>query len=133
MIVWRKTGRFGHAEVFAAIAVLSFVVAWLLPLLPISYTCPLKGITGLPCATCGMTRAFVRLAHGDPAGAVAASPLGALLALGAWTYAVADAVRVALGAPLPVPSPRALRAATALGIAALLVNWAWLVVREGRS
>lgn len=133
MIVWRKTGRFGHAEVFAAIAVLSFVVAWLLPLLPISYTCPLKGITGLPCATCGMTRAFVRLAHGDPALAVAASPLGALLALGAWTYAVADAVRVALGAPLPVPSPRALRAATALGIAALLVNWAWLVVREGRS
>jgi hypothetical protein len=133
MIVWRKTSRFGHAEVFAAIALLSFVTAWLLPLLPISYTCPLKGITGLPCATCGMTRAFVRLAHGDTAGAVAASPLGALLALGVWTYAVADAVRMALGAPLPVPSPRALRAATVLGIAALIVNWAWLVVREGRS
>lgn len=133
MIVWRKTGRFGHAEVFAAIALLSFVAAWILPLLPVSYTCPLKGMTGLPCATCGMTRAFVRLAHGEAAGAVAASPLGALLALVAWTYAVADAVRVALGAPLPVPGARATRVATAVGVAALLVNWAWLVVREVRS
>lgn len=133
MIVWRKTGRFGHAEVFAAIAVLSFAAAWLLPLLPVSYSCPLKGITGLPCATCGMTRAFVRLAHGEASAAIAASPLGALLALGAWTYAAADAVRVALGAPLPVPSPHAVRVSTAIGIAALLVNWAWLVVREVRS
>lgn len=133
MIALRKTERFGHAEVFAAIAALSFVAALLLPLLPLSYTCPLKGMTGLPCATCGMTRAFVRLAHGDVLGAIEASPLGALAAAIAWVYALADAVRVALGAPLPVLSPRALRATTAAAIVALLANWAWLLVREGRS
>jgi hypothetical protein len=132
-ISWRKTGRFEHAEVFAAIAALSFLVARFVPVLGLPYTCPLRGLAGIPCATCGMTHAFVHLAHGELALAFAASPLGALLAGAAWLYALADLSRVALGAPLPVPSARAARAATALGVAALLVNWAWLVVREGGS
>ena len=132
-IAWRKTGRFGHPEVFAAIALLSFLVARFLPVLELPWVCPLRGLAGIPCATCGMTHAFVHLAHGEAGRAFAASPLGALLAGAAWLYALADAVRVAAGAPLPVPSARALRTATALGIAALLANWAWLLVREGTS
>jgi len=132
-ISWRQTGRFGHAEVFAAIAALSFLVARFVPVLGIPYTCPLKGLAGIPCATCGMTHAFVHLANGEVAQAFAASPLGALLAGGAWLYAVADAARVAFGAPLPVPPARALRAVTALGVAAVIANWAWLVFREARS
>jgi hypothetical protein len=130
-VAWRRTGRFGHAEVFAAIAALSFAVARFAPVLGVPYTCPLKGLAGIPCATCGMTHAFVHLAHGDVARALAASPLGALLAAGAWAFAAADAVRVALGAPFPVPSVRALRAATAAGAVALLANWAWLLARAG--
>jgi len=133
MIAWRKTGRFGHPEVFASIALVSFLVARFVPVLGIPYLCPLRGLAGIPCATCGMTHAFVHLAHGEIARAIAASPLGALLAASAWLYALADAVRVAAGAPLPAPSTRALRGATALGIAAVLANWAWLLVREGLS
>ncbi|HEX9306684.1 MAG TPA: DUF2752 domain-containing protein [Anaeromyxobacter sp.] len=129
----RETGGFGHAEVFAAIGALSFLVARFVPLLGIPYTCPLRGLAGIPCATCGMTHAFVHLAHGELARAFAASPLGALLAAGAWLYALADLARVALGAPLPVPPARLVRAATALGVAAVIANWAWLVVREARS
>lgn len=125
----RSARRFGHAEVFAAIAALSFLAARFLPLLGLPYLCPLKGIAGIPCATCGMTHAFVHLAHGEVALAVGASPLGALLAAGAWLFALADAARLALGAPLPAPSPRALRGAAAAGIAALLANWAWLLSR----
>lgn len=130
MLSWRQTGRFGHPEVFALIALLSFLVARFLPVLAVPYTCPLKGLAGIPCATCGMTHAFVHLAHGELARALGTSPLGTLLAAGAWLYAAADGVRVALGAPLPVPAPGALRAATVTGIAALLVNWAWLVARS---
>ncbi len=128
-MTWRRTERFGHLEVFAAIAALSFLVARFVPVLALPYTCPLKGIAGIPCATCGMTHAFVHLAHADVALAFRASPLGALLAAGAWLFALADVARVAIGAPLPVPSTRAVRAATAAGIAALLANWAWLVAR----
>ncbi len=128
-MTWRRTERFGHVEVFAAIAALSFVVARFVPVLGLPFMCPLKGIAGIPCATCGMTHAFVHLAHGDVALAFGASPLGALLAAGAWLFAVADAARLALGAPLPVPSVPALRAATAAGVLALLANWAWLLAR----
>ena len=132
-VTWRETGRFGHAEVFAAIGVASFLVARFLPVLSLPFVCPLRGIAGIPCATCGMTHAFVALAHGELSRAVAASPLGALLAAAAWAFAALDLARAALGAPLPVPSLRATRAAIALGVALLLANWAWLVVREVRS
>jgi hypothetical protein len=133
MITWRKTDRVGHAEVFAAIGLLSFLVARFLPVLSLPFVCPLRGLAGIPCATCGMTHAFVHLAHGELSLALGASPLGALLAAAAWTFAALDLARAALGAPLPVPSLRATRAATALGVALLLANWAWLVVREVRS
>ena len=130
IVSWRKTERFGHAEVFAAIGVLSFLAARFAPVLSLPFTCPLRGIAGIPCATCGMTHAFVHLAHGEVARAVAASPLGALLAAAVWAYAALDLARAALGAPLPVPSTRAARAAAAAGVALVIVNWAWLVARE---
>ena len=131
MLTWRRTGRFGHAEVFAAIAAGSFLVARFVPVLGIPFVCPLKGLAGIPCATCGMTHAFVHLAHGDASLALAASPLGALLAGAAWLYALADLVRVLAGAPLPVPASAVLRAATAAGVLALLANWAYLVAVAG--
>jgi hypothetical protein len=133
MITWRKTARFGHAEVFAAIAALSFLVARFAPVLSLPFTCPMRALAGIPCATCGMTHAFVHLAHGEVALALAASPLGALLAAGGWAYAALDLARVVAGAPLPVPSQRAARAAALFGLTVLLANWGLLVVREVRS
>ena len=127
---WQRTSRFGHAEVFAAIAALSFLAARFLPLLSLPFVCPMRGLAGIPCATCGMTHAFVHLAHGEVGQGIAASPLGAALAAAVWLYAALDLARAALGAPLPVPSPRLARGAVALGLVALLGNWAYLVVRE---
>jgi hypothetical protein len=128
-----NTRRLGHLDVFAAIGALSFLVARFVPVLGIPLVCPLRGLAGIPCATCGMTHAFVHLAHGEVARALHASPLGALLAAGVWLLAVLDLSRLAVGAPLPAPSVRAVRVATAAGIVLLLCNWAWLVVREAHS
>lgn len=122
--------RFGHPEVFAAIAALSFLVARFVPVLAIPYTCPAKGMLGIPCATCGMTHAFVALAHGDLAAALHASPLGAALAGAAWLYVLLDLTRLAAGRPFPSPSQRHLRLAAALGALALLANWAWLLAHQ---
>jgi hypothetical protein len=121
--------RFGHLDVFASIAALSFLVARFLPVLALPFTCPARGLLGLPCATCGMTHAFVALAHGDLAGALHASPLGLLLAAGAWGFALLDLARLALGRPFPEIPAGALRLATAAGAVALLLNWAWLLAR----
>ncbi len=121
--------RFGHLEVFAAIGGLSFLVARFLPVLALPYTCPSRGLLGLPCATCGMTHAFVALAQGDVAAALRSSPLGALLAAGAWSFVLLDLLFLALGRPFPRPSQGALRLAAAAGVVALLLNWAWLLSR----
>lgn len=121
---------FGHPEVFAVLAAGSFLAARFLPVLSLPYACPSKALLGLPCATCGMTHAFVALARLDLAGALAASPLGAALAAGAWLYALLDLGRLLLGLPFPDLPPRALRAAAALGVGALLANWAWLLAQR---
>ncbi len=128
-VAWRKTARFGHPEVFAGIAALSFLAARYLPVLAVPWTCPLKAWAGLPCASCGMTHAFVALAHGQVGAAFAASPLGALLAGGAWLYAALDLARAAAGAPWPDLGERAWRWLAAAAVASVAVNWAWLVAR----
>ncbi len=45
------------------------------------HTCLFRHLTGYPCMFCGMTRAFVLMAHGDVAGAWHMSPLGVPLFL----------------------------------------------------
>ncbi len=120
--------RFGHAEVYAALCALSFLAARTLPLLELPYACPFKALTGLPCATCGMTHAFVHLAHGQLAAAVAASPAGALAAACAWAFAAAAAVRLALGWRWPVIGPNGARRLAAGGLLVVVANWAFLVL-----
>ncbi len=124
--------RFGHGEVFALLSALSFLSARFLPLLDLPYACPFKALTGLPCATCGMTHAFVHLAHGDFFRAFAASPFGALLAALAWAFAALDVARLAAGAPWPRPGPRAARGLAAAALGALAANWAFLIL-AGRA
>ena len=84
-----RSGRIGHAlaagfllAVFAA----SFlgVDRWSLPgISPIggegSTTCLLRRATGLPCATCGMTRSFCAIGQGEFGAAFAQHPLGPIL------------------------------------------------------
>lgn len=125
--------RPGIPEAFAAIAALSFLVARFLPVLDLAMECPFRAATGLPCASCGMTHAFVALAHGDPGSAWSASPLGALLAGGAWAYAVLDLGRLAAGLPWPrIPQP-AWRALAVAAVGAAALNWAWMLLRAGAA
>src|SRR6266545_4055966 len=119
----RARRSFGHAEVFATLFALSFLAARTLPLFDLGWPCPWKALTGIPCPTCGMTHAFVHLAHAELAAALSASPAGALLAAGAWLFVALDAARLALGLPLPALSPRVGQPLVAAGAIALLANW----------
>ncbi len=133
MLEWRKVARFGVPEVFALIGLLSYAVARFAPVLAVPYTCPMKGIFGIPCATCGMTHAFVHLAHADVVAAFGASPFGALLAAGVWLYAAVDLARAALDLPFPFLALRLQRTLVAVAACALALNWAWLLTQGSHT
>ncbi len=115
--------------ILAGMGVLAAVAVGLLHLdaLPIT-VCFFKLATGFPCATCGTTRALGRLFHGDVAGAFGMNPLAAAGALALLPWAAADlllmtrrkALRLELG-------PAGARAARVALVAAVVVNWAYLV------
>jgi hypothetical protein len=90
--------------------------------------CYVKALSGLPCPTCGSTRALGRLFALDVPGAFAMNPLVALGALGLAAWAVADLAllprRRALSVEVAPPLGSALRVAA---VAVLLANWAYLL------
>jgi hypothetical protein len=124
----RRAARLGLPEVYAALAIGSFLGARFFPVLHYHFTCPFLVATGHPCATCGMTHAWVHLAHGRLGDAFLWSPAGTLAAVAVWGYAVADLVRVLAGRPFPrIPEPL-LRKWLFAGAALLAVNWAYLLI-----
>lgn len=92
--------------------------------------CAFKEFTGHPCATCGGTRAAVRLAHLDLVGAIEYNPLAtvALFTFAAWI--VVAFVRA--GRPLIRWTNARRTAMAACVVAALLINWVYVWRAEPR-
>ena len=117
------------AAILAGIATLAAIAVGLLRLDSLPFTvCFFKFATGFPCATCGTTRALGRLFHGDLAGAFGMNPLAAAGAMALLPWAAADLLLMARGKALGVElGPAAARAARVAVVAAVIVNWAYLV------
>jgi hypothetical protein len=94
--------------------------------------CTFKRLTGLPCATCGSTRALAQLARLDLAGALAQNPLAALLAIAAVAWAAIDLLLVVRGRALSLEMTAAEgRGLSLAAVVAAVLNWAY-VVAAGR-
>jgi len=115
--------------ILAGIGVLAAIAVGLLHLDALPFTvCVFKLTTGLPCMTCGSTRALGRLVHGDLHGAWLMNPLATAGALGLVPWAAADLLLMMRGRALAVElGPAAARAARVAVVAAALANWAYLV------
>ena len=110
-------------------ALLSGAAVKLLGLDRLGFTlCVFKAVSGLPCFTCGSTRALGRLASLDLPGALRMNPLITLAALVLPLWTLADLAlltrRSALGLEM---SRRTSRVLVILAVCALLLNWAYLV------
>jgi hypothetical protein len=95
------------------------------PLLP---PCPFRALTGLPCLSCGTTRAAVAVLHGDVLGALATNPLATMAGVGFIAGGLIAPLWALAALPLPrigAPAPRTLRIGLAL---ALLAGWAWVML-----
>ena len=115
----------GRRHVFA-IALIA--IAALVALVPIEvvphFACPMKTLTGLPCLTCGGTRAMFALGRLDPMAALRFNPL---VTVGAFAFAIYVAIRL-IRRPVELRWSRATMIAAAT---AAVANWAYLVI-DGR-
>jgi hypothetical protein len=109
----------------AVAAVVALKPLWLVlaPLLP---ACSLRATTGIPCPTCGTTRAAIALLDGRLGDALAVNPLMTVAALALAAASAFAPLWVLSGRALPRPGnpPRWLWLALA---GALLANWAYLI------
>jgi hypothetical protein len=115
--------------IFGGIGLLAAAAVGLLHLDRIPLTlCVFKGLTGLPCPTCGSTRALGRLFALDPAGALAMNPFTTLVAALVAAWAAVDLAllprRQALSLEVPKPLGFALRVAA---LVLFLANWVYLI------
>lgn len=123
------TGTVPLAAVFAgAAAALAFVGSTLhLDGLGVPM-CVFKATTGVPCLTCGGTRALVALGRLDLPGAFALNPLVALLLVTLIPWGIADAVLALRGRALVLEvGPRVRRALLWAAVPLLLANWGYLI------
>lgn len=128
----RVRGRRGApplGAIFGGLGVLAAAGVFLLRLDRVPLTlCVFKGLTGLPCPTCGSTRALGRLFALDFAGALSMNPFTTLVAVVVAGWAIADLLLLPRGQALDVEV--APRLAFALRVGALglfLASWAYLL------
>ena len=116
--------------IFGGIGVLVAAAVGLLGLdrLPLTF-CVFKGLTGLPCPTCGSTRAVARLFDLDPAGALAMNPFTTVVAVVIAAWAVVDVLLIPRGKALRVGvSPSVGRLLRLAAFALFLANWIYLML-----
>lgn len=116
--------------IFGGIGIAAAVVVGVLGLdrLPLTF-CVFKGMSGLPCPTCGSTRAVARLFDLDLAGALAMNPITTLLAVVLAAWALADLVLLPRCRSLRIGlSLRGGRWLRGIALVAFLANWVYLLV-----
>jgi hypothetical protein len=95
--------------------------------LPIT-VCYFKALSGLPCMSCGGTRAVAALARLDPGAALASNPLATLGGLALVPWGLGDLLLWPRGRALRLSVAPPLRPGLRLAVlAAVTLNWAYLI------
>jgi hypothetical protein len=95
--------------------------------LPVAF-CAFKAVTGLPCMSCGTTRAFAHLVRLDLPGAVEMNPLAAAVALALVPWGLGDLFLLRGGRAVALEISPGLAPFVRVGaIAVVAVNWAYLI------
>jgi hypothetical protein len=116
--------------IYGGIALLMLGVGWLQPMLSFAPDCAFKGLTGIPCPTCGSTRSVVHLSHGEILSAFVMNPLTTLCLMSAVLYFIYSSISAALYLPrislrLTDTERNIMRAGVVM---LLLVQWAYLII-----
>ena len=127
----RRASNHGELELlFVLVGISALLLAWTYPLWgpQLHAACPLRTLTGIPCPTCGGTRAIVAAARGDWIAALRFNPMlgiaGIALVLGVPLLAGMAVGEWRRPAWDRLATPFVLR----LVAAAALANWLYLIV-----
>ena len=116
--------------IYGGIALVMLGVGWLQPILSFAPDCVFKGLTGIPCLTCGSTRSVVHLSHGAILSAFGMNPLMTLCLISAVLYfifslisAVFDLPRISL-----LLTDKEINVMRSGVVMILLAQWAYLII-----
>ncbi len=119
----RKTYDFLAGAIVGAFIVLAYVFGITI--------CPLRRLTGIPCPTCGSTRAFVLLLKGDVSGAVSLQPLISLAMLVCpLLYTLSLAILGVRRTQTVIAGASRNRLFWFTVVCAALLNWAYMIWRN---
>jgi hypothetical protein len=113
---------FGAAVASYALAPFAGFLAGLIP------PCHLRAWTGLPCPTCGSTRAVLSIVRFDWLEAVRWNPLSTVAVVGLLAAGIAAPLWIRAGGKIPVLTRRARRGALWSLVAAVAANWVYLAL-----
>ena len=119
----RKTYDFVAGAIVGAFIVLAYIFGIVI--------CPLRRLTGIPCPTCGSTRAFFLLLKGDVSGAVSMQPLiGLAMLICPPLYILSLAFLGARRTQSVIANASRNRFFWLAVACAVLLNWAYMIWRD---
>ena len=126
----KAPGRIEFGIIYGVIALVLLGIARCPPMLSLAPGCVFKGLIGLPCPTCGSTRALVHLSHGEIGPAFSMNPLATLAMFGAVLYFFLSLIALAFDLPRVtfILKDRGKNIVRAAVVTLLLAQWAYLVV-----
>jgi uncharacterized protein DUF2752 len=135
MQVYRRQlhpGETDYELVWCAVSIgsLAFAAGWLALGLPWP-RCVFHDVTGLPCATCGMTRCAMQFFRGHLVAAFDWNPLVFVALCSVLVFDVYALAAIASGAPrwrISLATPRARMYARVFIVLALVLNWIYLLL-----
>ena len=129
MLQKRTHGRTEFGIIYGGIALLAICVGRFVPVLAFAPSCVFRGLTGMPCPTCGATRSVVHLARGEFLVSLGMNPLVSLcfvIAILVFFYSLITLIAgiPRIGITLSEREKDVLRS---LAVVLVLVNWCYLI------
>jgi hypothetical protein len=130
-MTWRRLrpGELDHEALWLGVSVAAAALTWLWLALDLPRpACVFHALTGCPCPGCGTTRSMAYAFSGQFGAAFRMNPLCGALLCGAAIFDVYAAVVLVARLPRLRPDGAALSPwLRAIAVAALALNWAWLI------
>jgi hypothetical protein len=128
----RDSGRIEFGIIYGGIALLALYAARFPQIITFPSSCAFKGITGIPCPTCGSTRAVLHLTHGEIIAALVFNPLTSSCFLAAVLYFLYSLITLAPGIPRVglVLSDTEKNALLAGAVTLAMMNWIYLILTQ---